>query len=373
MFHNPSAASWSYTGPSSHPSVEPFHRTLPNYTVTPLTPLPSLAKHLGLGHVLLKDESNRLGLPAFKILGASWAIHRAIASKCTLPLTATLDEVGAAARKEGVELVACTEGNWGRAVARMAGYLGVKAVIFVPEFMDEATRGKIGREGAEVRVVEGDYDDSVAKAREEVEGKGGMLVMDVSWEGYTEIPEWVVEGYTTMLTETDKQLEDMSIGTVTHAIASVGVGSWAQAVITHYKSSSPYSSYSPSATVIAVEPDTAASLRASLDRGKITPIQTRHTICNGMNCGTTSMTAWEVLKKGVDVCVAVKDIDVHRDLLELHDLGVKNGPCGAATLTALKKVCGDAEMKEKLGLAEESVVVLFSTEGERAYDVPVGA
>lgn len=92
-----------------------------------------------------------------------------------------------------------------------------------------------------------------------------------------------------------------------------------------------------------------------------------------MNCGTTSTTAWDVLRKGVDLSVTVEDIHVHNDLLELRETGVRNGPCGAATLTALKKVCGDGETKRVLGLGEESVVVLFSTEGEREYEVPVGA
>jgi diaminopropionate ammonia-lyase len=168
-----------------------------------------------------------------------------------------------------------------------------------------------------------------------------------------------------MLTETDKQMQEMGISGVTHAIASVGVGSWAQAVTMHYKAQSP------SATIITVEPDTAASLKASFEAGKITPIATEHTIMNGMNCGTTSTTAWEVLKKGVDVSVTVSDVDVHHDLQYLHSQGVKNGPCGAATMTALKKLCKD--MKSNLGLNDQSVVVLFSTEGAREYVVPSGA
>jgi diaminopropionate ammonia-lyase len=142
----------------------------------------------GLGHVLLKDESNRLGLPAFKILGASWAIHKVVAAKCDLPLSASLQELGDAARKANIELVTCTEGNWRRAVARMANYLQIKAVVFVPDFMDEATQKKIEGDGAKVIVVDGDYDHSIAKAREEAD-KGGMLVMDVSWKGYEEILE----------------------------------------------------------------------------------------------------------------------------------------------------------------------------------------
>jgi diaminopropionate ammonia-lyase len=188
MYHNPSAASWTYSGSGLDPAVEPFHRTLPEYAVTPLISLPDMAKELGLAHVLLKDESCRLGLPAFKILGASWAVFKAVAAKCNLPLTSSLDEVGEAAQRSGIRLVTCTEGNWGRAVSRMAKYLHITAIIFVPDFMDKATQRKIESEGAEVVVVDGDYDYSIKAAREEAD-RDGLLVMDVSWEGYDEIPE----------------------------------------------------------------------------------------------------------------------------------------------------------------------------------------
>ncbi|KAF1916268.1 tryptophan synthase beta subunit-like PLP-dependent enzyme [Ampelomyces quisqualis] len=361
MYRNPAAASWVYDGPKLNPEVEPFHRSLPDYAVTPLISLPNLAKQLGIGYILLKDESSRLGLPAFKILGASWAVYKAVAAHCSLPLTSSLKKVGVAAKEMGIRLVTCTEGNWGRAVSRMAKYLDITAVIFVPDFMDQATKGKIEREGAKVVVVNGDYDISIKAAREEAD-KGGLLVMDVSWEGYETIPKWVVEGYLTMLTETDKQLYNMSFRGATHAIASVGVGSWAQAVTMHYKSKSP------SATVITVEPDAAASLKTSLEAGEIVPISTGHTIMNGMNCGTVSTTAWKTLKQGVDASVTVSDLDVHHDLQYLHSQNVKVGPCGAATLTALKLLCRDK--KQELELNDQSVIVLFSTEGARDYVTP---
>jgi diaminopropionate ammonia-lyase len=176
--------------------------------------------------------------------------------------------------------------------------------------------------------------------------------------------QWVVEGYMTMLTETDKQLADMNISGATHAIASVGVGSWAQAVTMHYKSKSP------PAMVITVEPDTAASLKTSLEAGVITSISTGNTIMNGMNCGTVSTTAWKILKEGVDASITVSDIEVHHDLEYLVHQRVKIGPCGAAPLSALRRLC--QESKDQLGLNEKSVVVLFSTEGPRDYVVPDG-
>ncbi|KAF9732852.1 hypothetical protein PMIN06_005739 [Paraphaeosphaeria minitans] len=362
MLLNPSAASFTYTGPAPSPSVLLFHRLLPDYATTPLHSLPSLAQSLGLAHVLVKDESSRFGLPAFKILGASWATFKAVAAACDLHLHegVGVEEVGAAARKAGVRIVTCTAGNWGRAVARMGGYMRVDVTVFVPGVMDRSTREKIRSEGARVEVVDGDYDEAVCTARSEAEGAGSILMMDTGWEGYEQIPQWVVEGYSTMLIETDQQLGDVGVGPVTHAIASVGVGSWAQAVAMHYKSTTP------SAAVIAVEPDTAPCLKTSLAAGKITPIIAGKSIMNGMNCGTVSYTAWEVLRRGVDACVEVTDAEVHRDLQYLHSLGVKNGPCGAAPVSALRKLV----VEKKSGLGKDSVVVLFSTEGARDYPLP---
>ncbi|KAJ4303504.1 hypothetical protein N0V90_002400 [Kalmusia sp. IMI 367209] len=360
MFINSSAASWKYRGPTVNPEVAPFHRSLPDYNVTRLHSLPGLAKELGIGHVLLKDESDRFGLPAFKILGASWATYKAVAAECNFLLTSSVEELGMVARKAGIRIITCTAGNWGRAVSRMGKYLQIPVTVFVPRAMDKATQDKISSEGAKVVVVDGDYDQAVMVARQEAEAPDSILMMDTSWKGYEEIPQWVVEGYSTMLTETDQQLQDRGVGPVTHAIASVGVGSWAQAVTMHYKS------ISPPASVIAVEPETAACLKVSLEAGKMTSITTGQSIMNGMNCGTVSYTAWEVLRTGVDASVEVTDLESHRDLQYLHSQNIKNGPCGAAPLSALRKLVKE----KKLGLCKDSVVVLFSTEGARDYITP---
>jgi diaminopropionate ammonia-lyase len=189
MFLRPSVSSWRYEGPPFDPDVESFHRRLPDYNITPLVSLPDIAKELGLGYVFIKDESNRLGLPAFKILGASWAIYRVAATHCDLPLTVSLRELGAAARAKGLKLVSCTAGNWGRAVSRMAKYLQVSATIFVPNTMDQATQNMISGEGAKVVLVDGNYDESIEAAKKEAEKENALLIMDVSWEGYEEIPQ----------------------------------------------------------------------------------------------------------------------------------------------------------------------------------------
>lgn len=200
IFINKSAKDAVVDGPS--PSVASqvlaFHQNLPYYQQTPLHSLPQIAKELQLGHVFVKDESNRFDLPSFKILGASWAVYRALAERLRLDPAAFMEDnrgsqfwarLGSMARVEGLSLVSCTEGNWGRAVARMAKYIGIPALIYVPRFMPATTRARIRSEGAELLVVGGSYDDGVAAARAESERNDlAILAMDMGWEGYKTFP-----------------------------------------------------------------------------------------------------------------------------------------------------------------------------------------
>lgn len=224
VYVNPARATPSVVGPDDHDddhdrkveaNVLGFHRKLPHYEETPLHSFPGLAEELELGHVFVKDESKRLGLPSFKILGASWAVFRAVGEELGLNLDSlendAVAEVGLAegavegrfvstpgwqklasdAREQELSLVTCTEGNWGRAVASMAKYLSIPVKIFVPSFMPETTLARIRSEGtkAVVERVEGNYDDSVAAARREATTReGAILVMDMGWDGYEKIP-----------------------------------------------------------------------------------------------------------------------------------------------------------------------------------------
>lgn len=262
-------------GASIDPDLITFHRSFPQSKITPLIELPEVAQELGIGHVYVKDESLRFGLPSFKILGASWGVFRAICEGTGLLSSASLEEAGCAARNAGIKLVSCTDGNWGRAVARTAKYLGIKATIFVPRTMDEATRAKLRNEGATVNVVDGSYDDSIAATMKEAESSGAMLVMDTSWEGYSQIPLWVVDGYASMHGEVDRQLEESCGKRPSLCIASVGVGSWAQSVVSHY------TGCDSDTKVITVESEAAPCLMESLHVGDITPVDTGSTIMDG--------------------------------------------------------------------------------------------
>lgn len=334
-FSSPSARAW--TAPGDGGRSRDFHRSLPGYAVTPLVELPSLAAELGVGQVLVKDESSRLGLPAFKVLGASWACHQMLM------------------RQPGAELVTATDGNHGRAVARMAKHFGVAATVFVPDVMIPATVAVIEAEGAEVVRLEVGYDDAVrAAAAYAGESDGRALVQDTAWDGYTEVPTWIVDGYRTLLEEVDEQLG----GAPDLVAVPVGVGSLAEAVVRHYRE--PETAH-PS--VVSVEPDTAACLLASLIADEPVTVPTGSTVMAGLNCGTVSSLAWPVLRGGCDAAVAVSDEEARRAVADLSRLGVSSGPSGAATLAGVRAVLTDPARRAALDLRDDAVVVLLSTEG----------
>ena len=344
-YATPDARSWTApaeSGPAVAGGARAFHQSLPGYAPTPLVPLPALAAELGVGRVLVKDESSRLGLPAFKVLGASWACHQVLE------------------RQPGATLVTGTDGNHGRAVARMAAHLGVRAIVFVPAAMLPRTAALIEAEGAEVLHVDGDYDDAVRRAAAlAAERPGHALVQDTAWPGYEQVPAWIVAGYQTLLEEIDEQL-DQAPGLV---VTPVGVGSLAQAVVTHYRRPGR-----PHPAVLAVEPDTAAGLLASLHAGQPVAVPTANTVMAGLNCGTVSAAAWPVLHPGCDVAVAVTDQAALAAEADLGRLGVSSGPSGAATLAGARAALTHPERRAALGLGADAVVVLLSTEGSSPGD-----
>ena len=251
-FSRPTARAW--VGASGPVGARAFHRGLPAYAPTPLVSLPDLAASLGVAELLVKDESSRLGLPAFKVLGASWAVARLVAG--LTGATTDLPSLRRAAAGSGLRLVTATDGNHGRAVAHMAALLGLTATVFVPDVMTAAAAEAIVGEGADVVRTDADYDAAVvAAAGYAAEHPDRRLVQDTAWPGYEQVPAWIVEGYDTMLEEVDEQL-----GAAPDLVAvPVGVGSLAQAVVSHYRRSG-----SPHPALLSVEPDSAACVLASL-------------------------------------------------------------------------------------------------------------
>jgi diaminopropionate ammonia-lyase len=166
-----------------------------------------------------------------------------------------------------------------------------------------------------------------------------------------------------MLHEADRQVAAATDGkNASLAFASVGVGSWAQAVVVHYKAADPKNK------IVTVEPDVAPCFKESLHSGKLTSIETGETIMPGMCCGTPSLIAWDILRDGTFAAVSVTEHQSHESVQYLQSQKVNSGPCGSANLAALRTLCEyDVIPKDE---RNDTIVVLFSTEGMRQYEVP---
>lgn len=188
LFLNPTTDSFP-TLASIDPAILLFHQTLPQYSQTSLISLAGVAKELGLGSVFVKDETYRFGLPSFKILGASWATFRLVTEALGLPIETSIEKLTQATRSASVKIFAATEGNHGRAVARMAAVIGAQAFIFVPKHVDHHIRGLITGEGANIEIIDGDYDQAVRTAAGRSKEENGLLIQDTAWDGYERIPQ----------------------------------------------------------------------------------------------------------------------------------------------------------------------------------------
>ncbi|OFI39519.1 PLP-dependent lyase/thiolase [Arthrobacter sp. SW1] len=362
-YANPAARQWQTPAPASALS---FHQTLEGYAPTPLTSLPSIAAELGVGKVFLKNESDRLGLPAFKILGASWATCRVLCERFGLDIASvTVDQLQdflatleASARPV---LVTATDGNHGRAVSRMARLLGIRSRIYIPNGLSAAAIDGIKGEGAELVPLDATYDEVVEAASVSVaDSETDLLVQDTSWPGYTDIPRWIVDGYTTLFAEVDDALAALGSERPSLVACPVGVGSLALALVDHYRS--PAALGSPS--LLSVEPQTAACIVQSLLAGEPVTVDTSFpSIMSGLNCGTPSELGWPSLRSGLDAAVSVTEEECRQAVLDLSALGQDAGPCGAATLAGVRNALADEGRRRQLGIGPDSVVVLVSTEG----------
>jgi diaminopropionate ammonia-lyase len=324
--------------PSGSPAA--FHQRLPGYAATRVVDAPALAGELGVSALWLKDESHRLDMPSFKILGASWAVYRLLVTRLGRePQWNDLAELRAEFAPLGaLTLAAATDGNHGRAVARMAHLFGYDAQILVPAGTAAARIDAIAGEGASVTVVDGTYDDAV-RASAALASERVLVVSDTSWDGYTEVPRTVIEGYGTIFAELDAQLT----AAPEVVVVPMGVGALAAAVVQHYATS---------ATIIAVEPLSAACGLQSAAAGHPVFVPGPHdSIMAGLNCGTVSQVAWPTVSAGVDLFVAVDDAAAEQAMRDLAEVGVVAGETGAAALAGLRAVTGtEAEMRDRRAL-----------------------
>ena len=369
--HAKHSADISNYGMDTAKKARAFHSSIPGYAPTPLRKLSCLAESRKLAGIYVKDESRRFDLNAFKVLGGSFAIGSHIASLMAEDISAMPyermcgDEVRGTLGEQ--TFVTATDGNHGRGVAWTANKLKQKSVVYMPQGTALERLENIRKLGADADITDETYDDCVRRAARDAEKHGWLLVQDTSWDGYERIPALIMQGYTTMALEAVEQLE----GTIpTHVFLQAGVGSMAAAVAAFM--ANYYGERCPK--IIIVEPHTADChyLTVAADDGKLHPITGgMDSMMAGLCCGEPCPIAWEILSDYACAFASIPDSAPAEAMWTLaHPLGTDpvtvSGESSAAgiglALALLKEE--NAELRAKLGIDENSVLLCFSTEGD---------
>ena len=353
--------------------IRNFHKSFPQYEITPLVSLSELSKELGVGGIYVKDESRRFGLGSFKALGCTFAIASFIAQRLGKSIWEldykTLPE--AASKLGEFTFFAATDGNHGRAVAWAARELGQKAVIYMNKGCPQVRLQHILKENAEASISELNYDDTIRYVKElSAKTPNSEIIQDTAWEGYEDIPGWIMQGYAVMALEACLQLEEINTKP-THLIIQAGVGAFAasaEALITNYYGKNPPVSF-------VVEPHVANCYQLSVEKGDGEPVNVTgemQTIMAGLACGEPSITAWDILKNNSDYFVTIDDEHAEKAMKVLatpknSDPKVISGESGASGMGFLLELLTNdklAELRQKAGVDKNSKFLLFSTEGD---------
>ena len=359
--------------------VRKFHQKFPNYQPTPLHFLTNLANRLNIRKLIVKDESYRFGLNAFKVLGGSYAIVFYLSRKLGIEIAdLSFEMLKSSEYKEKIgnlTFVTATDGNHGRGVAWTARELDQKAVVFMPKGSSKFRVDNIKKENAEVIVTDEYYDETVKMAADFADKNNGVLIQDTAWEGYLEIPTWIMQGYSTLIDEVYEQLKMQGELMPTHIFLQAGVGSLAAAIqgylTTKFGDDRPL-------TVI-IEPHNAACLYKSAKIGDKNPHSvkgTLSTIMAGLACGKPNIIAWEVLRDYADFFISCSDEIAAKGMRILgnpllNDPKIISGESGAVGLGLLVEILTNdlyQDLRKKMRLLKDSQILIFSTEGDTDPD-----
>ena len=346
-----------------------FHQKIVGYKPTPLHALKSLAALFGVSTILVKDESQRFGLNAFKMLGGAYAIAQLLCEKYHLDINAFSFATFKSSIKEKMTFATTTDGNHGRGVAWAAQQLGQNAVIYMPKGSAQERVDAILRLGARCIVTEMNYDDTVRFTMQTARQNGWEVVQDTAWEGYTKIPTWIMQGYATLADEAVEQMAAMGIARPTHVFLQAGVGAMAGGVLGYlvdvFGARDLHS--------VIVEPELADCLYRSGVKGQIVNVGgSMATIMAGLACGEPNPLGWDILRNCATQFISCQDAVAALGMRVLgNPLGtdprVISGESGAVGLGILSAVHFHPQreaLMNKLGLDSRSVVLVISTEGD---------
>lgn len=355
--------------------VNTFHKSFPEYQVTPLADLKELAKQTGVARICVKDESYRFGLNAFKALGGSYAIGKYIAKLLKMDISdLSFEKMTSPEMREtlgDVTFITATDGNHGRGVAWTANRLQQKSVVYMPRGTAKERLDNILKLGSNASITELKYDDAVRKAGQDAKENGWVLVQDTSWDGYEEIPGWIMEGYTTMALEAMEQMKEKP----THVFLQAGVGAMPGAITGFFAET-----FGPDRPIITiVEPNKADCMyrTAKANDGKLHFVEEEmDTIMAGLACGEPCPIAWDIMRDYADNFVSMPDYIAAKGMRVLGnplpaDPRVISGESGASAFGLVAEVLQNPELgwlKEQLKLDENSKILCISTEGDTDRD-----
>lgn len=339
----------------------------PEYAITPLYQLESLASELQLSRLWYKDEAQRFGLKSFKALGGAFAVARQL-QRVLLENTGkqpAMSELlsGVYAGALADQVVTCaTDGNHGRSVAWGASLLGCRCIIYVHRDVSRVRQQAMEAFGAEVIQIDGNYDESVHQADTDARSHGRILVADTSYPGYLDVPKDVTLGYTVMVSEIVQQLS----GEIpTHVFIQGGVGGLASAVCGYFWEL--WGERRP--RFIVVEPEQANCLQRSAQAGKPVAVSGElHTLMAGLACGEVSLLAWEILANGADDFLTLSEDAIPAAMRLLargfgEDPALEAGESAVPGLAAAILACQSPSLAHRLELSANSRVLVIGTEG----------
>lgn len=348
-----------------------FHQKVEGYQPTPLHSLDCLAKEIGLGKILVKDEAYRFDLCAFKMLGGAYAIARLLCAEYSLDINNFDFDKLRNEISEKMTFATATDGNHGRGVAWAANKLGQNAVVYMPKGSADERVNNIRALGAECIVTDMNYDDTVRLAIKTANKNNWKIVQDTAWEGYTEIPTWIMQGYTTMAAEAVDQMKQQNVERPTHVFLQAGVGAMAGGVLGYlcdmYGADKLHS--------VIIEPELADCIYRSgiSEQGEMVNVEgDLATIMVGLACGEPNPIGWPVLRDCSTQFVSCQDSIAALGMRVLaNPLGSdpkvvsgESGAVGAGMLAAIYYHPERKKLMEKLGLDQDSVVLLINTEGD---------
>lgn len=328
-----------------------FFAGRPDLAPTPLRSLAGLARALGIAALLVKDETNRFGLNAFKAAGGTFAVE-------------TLRRRGDI--RPGATLVCASEGNHGRAVARAAREAGCAARVYVAGSVAASRVEAIQSEGATVVRIPGTYDQAVRAMAGDAATHDWVIISDTSWPGYEDTPRLIMLGYTRLLDEAEAAWQPTAPPDVIFVQGGVGgllaaVAGWAD---WRYGAARP--------RIVGVEPTSAACLQVSARADLPTIIDGPFdTLMSGLRCGEVSPLAFKSTRTLVDAYIAIEDdwaIQAIRALAAPigDDPAIQAGPSGAAGLGGLLATLQDPAgepLRSALSLGSNARVLVLVTEG----------